>query len=121
MRNKETKEKGKQNSCILYVTPYLSRSSFISFENWVVSNNIGRNEYDEFLNYSSSGDRLDHDQVISPTTPTSSDLPNSPVTQITTLPSIPKRSTYRIELQPGETLPECKLAFILSLNKSKYA
>jgi len=42
MRNKETKEKGKQNSCILYVTPYLSRSSFISFENWVVSNNIGR-------------------------------------------------------------------------------
>ena len=36
-----------------------------------------------------------------------SDVPKSPI-QITTLPSIPKRSTYRVELQPGEILPESK-------------
>ena len=69
------------------------------------SDNIERNDYDDFLNYN-RGSRTANSQAISPTTPTSSDIPTSPV-QITTLPSIPKRSTYRIELQPGEALPEC--------------
>ena len=68
------------------------------------SDNIERNDYDDFLNYNRGG-RTGNSQAISPTTPTSSDIPTSPV-QITTLPSIPKRSTYRIELQPGEALPE---------------
>ena len=68
------------------------------------SDNIERNDYDDFLSYN-RGSRTGNSQAISPTTPTSFDLPTSPV-QITTLPSIPKRSTYRIELQPGEALPE---------------
>jgi hypothetical protein len=50
----------------------------------------------------------ENNKTSSPTTPTSFELPNSPV-QITTLPSIPKRSTYRVELQPGVILPERKL------------
>ena len=70
------------------------------------SNNTENNIYDNLFNCGSVREE-EANNITSPTTPTYSDLPNRPV-QITTLPSIPKRSTYRVELQPGEILPERK-------------
>ena len=48
-----------------------------------------------------------HETITNPTTPIASEAASSTV-RITTLPSIPERSTYRIELQPGVVLPPRK-------------